>query len=296
MRLLILGVNGMLGHKLWQRLSPAFADSYGTLRTARTRYAACELLQTPRVLEHVDAGDFARVAEVLAKVQPDVIVNCVALTKRRDTPALDAIEINAALPHRLADWASSHRKRLVHFSTDCVFDGRQGGYTEASATNAVDVYGKTKALGEVSGPGILTLRTSFVGRELDRCTELLEWFLAQRGRRIRGYRQAIYSGVSTDYMAQLLTELLVRFPRLEGLYQIAAPAISKYELLCLAREAYNVPVDIEPDDTVVVRRDLDGTKFRQATGFAVPAWPQMMRELALDPTPYERWKRKDASR
>jgi dTDP-4-dehydrorhamnose reductase len=142
---------------------------------------------------------------------------------------------------------------------------------------------------------MLTLRTSFIGRELSARTELLEWFLAQNGRRIKGYRRAIYTGVSTLWMAGLIADLIERLPGLSGVYHVAAPPITKYELLRLARKAYNVTVDIDADDTVVIRRDLDGSRFQCATGITVPAWEEMMPALAADPTPYDAWSATDAA-
>jgi len=296
MRILILGVTGMLGHKLWQRLNLRFAETYGTMRSQRSQYAECGMFATERVVDGVDASDFSQLSPVLERIRPDCIVNCIAVTKRREKAldALTCIELNAALPHRLASWASRHQTRLIHFSTDCVFDGGQGGYTEDSLTNAEDLYGRTKALGEIVGRASLTVRTSFIGRELGAGTELLEWFLAQRGKRIKGYRQAFYTGVSTLYMADLVADLVERHPDLSGLYQVAAPVIDKFALLGLAKSAYNLDVDIEADESVVVRRNLDGTRFRQATGIDVPEWAQMMHAMAADPTPYDRWSKTDA--
>jgi len=296
MRILILGAAGMLGHKLWQRLSQRFDDVHATIRAARGAYAYCGLFESARIVEGVDASDFPALAQVLDSIAPQTIVNCIAVTKRREAAddALASIELNAALPHRLAAWAAEHGARVIHFSTDCVFDGRSGGYTEASATNAEDVYGKTKALGEIGGAAALTLRTSFIGRELGRGTELLEWFLAQRGRRIKGYRNALYTGVSTLWMADRVGDLIEHHPQLSGIYQVASPMISKFDLLDLARKAYNLPVEIDADENVVVRRDLDGSHFAHATGIVTPDWQTMMHDLAADPTPYAQWSMRDA--
>jgi dTDP-4-dehydrorhamnose reductase len=297
MRILILGAAGMLGHKLWQRLNEGFDDVHASLRATRSSYARFGLFDSPKVHDGIDAADWAALERFLDRLRPAVVVNCIAVTKRREAAAdsLASIELNAALPHRLSAWAEAERARLIHFSTDCVFDGRAGGYTEDSPTNAEDVYGKSKALGEVAGHCALTLRTSFIGREIGRGTELLEWFLAQRGRRIQGYRRALYTGVSTLWMAELVCELIERFPRLSGLYQVASPVVSKFELLGLAQKAYNLPVAIDPDDTVIALRNLDGARFRHATGIEVPSWERMMTELAADPTPYDRWSATDAA-
>jgi dTDP-4-dehydrorhamnose reductase len=292
MRILILGATGMLGHKLWQLLPQRFPDTYATVR-ARPQLLGSRLFEDERVIAGVDCTDFRAVAGLLDRMAPQVIVNCVALTKRREGSArADAsIALNALLPHQLAAWCADHGARLIHFSTDCVFTGRTGGYSEASMTDAEDLYGRSKALGEVAGDGALTLRSSFIGRELTRGTELLEWFLAQRGRRIKGYRQARYTGVSTIFMAQLVGDIITGYPHLAGLYNLASETVSKFELLCLARDAFRLDVEIEPDDTFVCRRDLDGSRLRQALGAAPPSWRDMMAGLAADATPYDLWRR-----
>jgi dTDP-4-dehydrorhamnose reductase len=296
MRILILGGSGMLGHKLWQGLGARFPDTYATLRGTRSDYRHCGIFDDPRVLENVDAANLDKLSAALEQTAPDVIVNCVALTIRREsaTGPAASILLNAWLPHRLAEWAAASGARLITVSTDCVFDGKKGGYTEQDAPDAGDLYGRTKALGEVAYGGALTLRTSFIGRELAHYTELLEWFLAQAGRTVKGFRGALYTGVTTLYCADLVGDVIEKFPHLRGLYQVASEVISKYDLLCLARDAFGIDVKIEPDDTVAIKRNLNGEKFRRATGLSPPSWRRMMSELAADPTPYGDWRRDHA--
>lgn len=288
-KILILGATGLLGHKLWQRLSARFAEVSCAVRGSRSSLARFGLYESDRVIEHVDLGDFGGVEALLNRVRPDVVINCSGITKRRELPGNPAasILINALLPHRLADWCAAIGARLIIFSTDCVFDGREGGYTEDSPTTAEDLYGRTKALGEVRRKNVLTLRSSFIGRELAAGTELLEWFLDQRGKSIRGFRNALYTGVSTLHLAQLTGDIIEHWPALDGLYQIASEVISKYDLLRLARDAFRIDVDIEPDDSVIVRRNLDGTRFARATGYEQPAWAAMMAQIAEDTTAYD---------
>ena len=291
MRILILGGTGMLGHKLWQRLSERFVDTYTTIRRTRADCERFRIYDNPRVLENVDVSDPAQLIRALEASTPDVILNCIAVTKRRESASpAPAILLNAWLPHRIAQWAADHNARLITVSTDCVFDGTKGDYTEKHAPDASDVYGRTKALGEVSYGNALTIRTSFIGRELDNGTELLEWFLAQKGGVVRGFRRALYTGISNIYCADLVGEIIERWPHLQGLYQVASEVITKYDLLCLAREAYDINVEIVPDDSVEVRRNLDGDKFRRSTGIVTPSWRTMMNDLAADPTPYAAWR------
>ena len=296
MRILIIGGTGMLGHKLWQRLGARFPDTYTTIRRTRADCRRFAIFDEARVLEKVDAADARSLVAALDQAAPDVVVNCVALTKRREaaTGPAPSILLNAWLPHRLAEWTAAHSARLITVSTDCVFDGKTGGYSEQDEPNAGDIYGRTKALGEITYGNALTIRTSFVGRELEHGTELLEWFLGQSGKAIKGFRGALYTGVSTLYFAELIGDVIENFPGLRGLYQVTSEVISKYDLLCLARDAFGIDVRIEPDDAVAIKRNLDGEKFRRDTGCATPAWSTMMKDLAADPTPYSAWRRSDA--
>ena len=152
MRVLILGGTGMLGHKLWQRLGARFADCQTTVRGKRADYERFGLLDDPRVIEKVDVTNPRRLAASLDAAAANVVVNCIAVTKRREAPAgpTASILLNAWLPHRLAEWTAAHDARLITLSTDCVFDGARGGFAEDDEPNARDVYGRTKALGEVA--------------------------------------------------------------------------------------------------------------------------------------------------
>ena len=287
MRVLILGGTGMLGHNLLKRLQIRFPDVWATVRCHST---SVQGLGIPRegLIQDVDVTDFTRLNQVLDANSPDVIVNAIAVTKRREgekgDPAAiaEVIRVNSELPHRLAAWASPRKARVIHFSTDCVFDGKRGGYTESDLPNADDLYGRSKALGEIGEAEgrCLTLRSSLIGRELRGHTELLEWFLSQSGKRVKGFRQAVFSGLASWVMSDLVGELIESHPDLVGMYQVASEPINKYELLCLTREAFGLPMEIVPDDGFVCRRNLDGSRFRRLTGWSAPSWPEMLKGIA----------------
>ncbi len=291
-KILILGGGGTLGHKLWQVLSAKFQDTFVSIRKNREFYAKCGLFTGPRVVDGLDLRDFTRLNAVLDEIKPSVIVNCAGVTLR-SKEALDknsAISMNALLPHRLAEWCSRSGARLIHFSTVCVFDGRAGGYTEDSPPDARDLYGITKALGDVSAPFALTLRSSFIGREIFGGAELLEWFLAQKGKKIKGFTRALFTGLTTNRLAELVGELLEKRPALNGLYHVSSETLSKYELLRLMKEAYKLEVDIAPEGGFEMKRDLNGERFEKAAGFNCPPWKAMMAEMAGDKTPYSDWR------
>jgi dTDP-4-dehydrorhamnose reductase len=291
-RILILGGGGTLGHKLWQFMSAKYPDIYVTLRKSKAHYEKCGLFKSPKVVDGLDLRDFARLKIVLDEIRPSIIVNCagVTLRSREAEDKLSNIAINALLPHIIVAWCIKNSARLIHFSTVCVFDGRIGNYDEDSPPDARDLYGITKMLGDVQAPCALTLRSSFIGREIFDGTELLEWFLAQNGKHVKGFCKALFTGLTTNRLAALVGELIEQFPGLNGLYHVTSETCSKYELLNLMKEAYKMVVEIEPDDTFECRRNLNGDKFIDATGFKCPSWRQMMFDMAADHTPYEQWR------
>jgi dTDP-4-dehydrorhamnose reductase len=292
MRILILGVSGMLGHKLWQVYQDRF-DVWGTVRSGPHAYARYGMDDPKQLLGGIDALNFDTIVQALSIARPDAVINCIGIIKQLPTAKdpIISLTINSLFPHRLANLCQAAGARLVHISTDCVFSGRKGMYTEDDASDAEDLYGRTKFLGEVNAPGCLTLRTSIIGRELQTASGLVEWFLSNRGSRVRGYTKAIYSGFTTLALAQIIAEVLEGHPDLCGLYQVSSEAIAKYDLLRLLNDALDAHIEIEPYPDVQIDRSLDSTRFRTATGFMPSTWQAMVGALARDPTPYEEWRR-----
>lgn len=291
MRVLILGGAGMLGHKLWQAFQGRF-DTWITLRSTYRAYARYELFDPRKTLGGVDALDFDSIAHAFALVRPDVVINCVGIIKQLPSAKdpIPCITVNSLFPHRLANLCQASGSRMIHISTDCVFTGHKGMYTEEDPSDADDLYGRTKFLGEVNTPGCLTLRTSIIGRELQTANGLVEWFLGKAGQHIQGYTNAIFTGFTTQALADVLAWIIEKCGELSGLYQVSTDPISKYDLLCLLRDAFNMNVEIEPYPGVRVDRSLDSTLFRTATGFSPLSWPAMVQAMAKDPTPYKKWK------
>ncbi|MFN8526578.1 MAG: sugar nucleotide-binding protein [Chloroflexota bacterium] len=216
-----------------------------------------------------------------------MVVNCIGLVKhlRQASDAVPTLTLNALFPHRLYQICSVSGARLIHIGTDCVFSGRRGGYCEDDLPNAEDPYGRSKLLGEVAGPGCLTIRTSIVGREASGSHGLLEWLVGQRGKTVRGWSRAVFSGLTTRALSSALGDVIAHHQSLAGLYHMASEPIDKLSLLNRFRDALALEVAIEPDVTVRIDRSLDGSRFRQATGLVMPSWETMVGEVATDATP-----------
>jgi dTDP-4-dehydrorhamnose reductase len=275
-----LGATGMLGHVVMR----VFAADVGLHVTGTVRSAASVRLLPDdlgdRVLPGVDVDNSDSVVDAVATARPNVVINCVGLVKQMSNAEdpLAALPINAVFPHRLRRLCALANARLIHLSTDCVFSGRKGMYTERDTSDAEDVYGRSKFLGEVDAPHAVTLRTSIIGHELGSPHGLLEWFLAQTGG-VRGYRRAIFSGLPTVELARVVRDYVLPRPELRGVYHLAAEPISKFDLLMLVAREYGKPTSITPDDQVAIDRSLDARRFRDVTGYMAPAWPELVRRM-----------------
>ncbi len=281
MRLLILGGSGMLGHQLWRSLH-AQHDIWVTLRRPAADFAPYHLFDEAKSIQVDDITDDATLGQALAQAKPDAVINCVGLIKQRDEASDEAltVRVNAEFPHRLAKRCGETGARLIHFSTDCVFAGTRGNYTEDDPADATDLYGQSKHRGEVTGPQCVSLRTSVIGHELGTNLALLDWFISQRSQTINGFKKAIYSGFTTLEMARIVERILTQHAALSGLWHVASEPISKFDLLQLCREKLGWEGIIEPNDEFVCDRSLNGDRFNEATGYKPPGWQAMISELA----------------
>jgi dTDP-4-dehydrorhamnose reductase len=281
MRILVLGGSGMLGHQTARTFAPRF-DTHVTFRNAPS--PRLDWLDRQRIHAGVSAEDFDSITGVFAAVRPQAVVNCIGVVKQQQSAKdpIACLGINSLFPHRLARLCQAAGARLIHVSTDCVFSGKKGKYLESDLPDAEDLYGRSKLLGEVKGPGCLTLRTSIIGRELNSRHSLIEWFLSNEGRTVNGYRCAIFSGLTTTALAELIAHLLVKFPNLEGLWHVAAEPINKFDLLTLVRDSFQAPIQVVPSDDFHCDRSLNDARFRQATGWSPRSWPDMIRDLRTD--------------
>ena len=281
MKVLVLGAYGMLGHELVRRLN----SDYDVYATARSRNGLkFDAIEENRIILGIDASNFQSIEKTVSNIQPDVIINCIGLIKQLSSSSdpLLMMYLNSVFPHKCANVARDQGARLIHFSTDCIFSGKRGMYKTADASDAEDLYGKTKFFGEVSYNNCLTIRSSIIGPELGTKNGLFEWFLSQRGGSIKGYRNAIYSGFTTLEMSRIVSTVIDKHPGLHGVCQVASSPISKFDLLSLINDRIDLGITIEPDYSFKCDRSLDGSEFNKATGYQPPSWPQMVDELAED--------------
>lgn len=283
-RFLVVGATGMLGHKVCQTLAQDGHAVTGTVRRA---------LPGPwsegcTILPGHDVADLDRLARTIAAVAPDYVVNCAGVIKQNAAAQdhVETVRMNALLPHWLAAKAQGGGARLIHVSTDCVFSGRSGGYTEGDVPDATDLYGRSKLVGEVQDSPHLTLRTSIIGRALKNEEGLVEWFLANRGRQVRGFTRARFSGVTTAVLAKAIGAFASRND-LTGLYHLSADPIDKHTLLSKLNAMLGGPVRIAPDAVFAIDRSLDSSRLRQASGWQPPTWDTMLAALAAEVPAYD---------
>jgi len=281
----------MLGHKLMQVLKESH-QVFGTVRSDALSPEVSRILGVPNIATGVFIEDAAAVRRSLETVRPDVVINAVGIIKQLPDSknVITTLTVNSIFPHRLAELAGELGFRLLTVSTDCVFSGSRGNYSEADSPDATDLYGKSKNLGEVVAENCLTLRTSIIGHELGTSHSLVDWFLSNQGGKVKGFANAIYSGFPTVVFAGIIDSLIRHHPRLFGLYHLSSEPISKYDLLRLIDERYQANIEIERSEDFRIDRSLDSTMFRSETDFTPKSWPEMIDLMAADARIYGKWK------
>ena len=283
MRILILGADGMIGHKIAQSL-----EDFELILASRKSISSKSIgiINGKMVLHNLitDSLDL-----LLDNTTPDIIINCAGITTRRgvEDNIVNTELLNSDLPHKLDSWANLNSKKLIHFSTDCVFSGNRGNYLDNDFADAEDIYGKSKALGEVNSPNTLTIRCSMIGRELYNFTELFEWLKKNKNKKIEGYSKVFYSGITTVRMGKILNQILNKNLNLSGIYNISSTPISKFDLLVKLSNAFNLNVDIKQNKNNKSNKVLISEKFTEITGIYPPNWDDLISEFKDDCEKYK---------
>ena len=282
MKILVLGVSGMLGHQLFlQGMSRPQHQLMGTLRSKACPAALAA--HSGRLVCGFEANNPTDVEKVMSAFRPDVVMNAVGLIRQSaecEDP-VSAIRTNSLLPHMLRQKCDEHGARLIHISTDCVFSGMKGSYTESDNPDPSDLYGRSKLLGESENAKHITIRSSLIGHELERRSGLLEWFLNSAGP-FKGFSKAFFSGFTTLEFARILFEHVIPHPKIGGIIHVASDRISKYALLKLIGEIYRKKAAVAEDSSVLCDRTLNGSRFVRLTGYAAPSWTTMITEMRED--------------
>ncbi len=283
MKILILGVKGMLGHTLFYYFSKI--KNYAVYATERgtkdlNRFFPEMMLQ--KVIYNVNADDIQTVQKTVKMIKPDVVINCIGIIKqlKEAKDPIISIKINSIFPHQLAEICTKYNYRMIHLSTDCIFSGKQGYYKEEDVADANDLYGRTKYLGEVDYPNSITLRTSIIGHELSTKYGLVEWFLSQNDKVI-GFTRAYFSGFPTIEIANILHKFIIPNEHISGVYNVSSNKISKYDLLRLIAVRYGKNIKIEADNNIEIDRSLDSKKFKEITGYKPPEWRELIDKMYL---------------
>ena len=273
----------MIGHKIAQFLEQE-NNLYGT---TRKKIGPEKLgLKTSKMIK-IDF-DQNQSLDFLYNLSPDIIINCVGITTRRiNNDNISNLEfVNSRLPHLLNEWTEENSKRLIHFSTDCVYSGKNGNYRESDNPDAKDIYGKTKAIGEINNSNALTIRASLIGREVFNHTELFEWLYKNKSGKVHGYENVQYSGLTTIRMSKILDKIINHFPDLQGVFNISSKPITKYSLLNLINKHFKLEIQVEKDLKIKSNKVLISKKFTEITDIEIPAWEDLILEFKEDCVKY----------
>ncbi len=283
----------MLGHKLYQYLCK-YHNCYATTREFGNKLVKTNLYDVSKIINNIDVFSFNILTDTISLINPEIIINCIGIIKQKDNANnfKKVIYINSYLTHLLAEYCDIQKIKLIQISTDCVFDGFKGNYKEDDVSNALDLYGKSKFLGELNFGNSLTIRTSIIGHELFTNYSLVDWFLSQNGKVVHGFVNAIYTGFPTIIFVKIISEILIKYPELRGLVHVSSEKINKYDLLSLIKKIYHLNVEIEKDTSFSCDRSLDSSLFKSITKIILPDWEEMINRMFTDfkETKYEIWK------
>ena len=284
-KIMILGSNGMLGSTFLKYLSKK--KNYKIICISRKRDKSLNQFNQKKFKRKIEFKYFdilnkKKLIQVLKLYKPNYLLNCIGVVKKlvNKKNIRNTYFINSILPHILSSLSSKFKFKLVHFSTDCVFDGKKGNYSEKDICNAKDDYGISKFIGEIYFSNSITIRTSIIGHENGNNQRgLLEWFLNQK-KIVKGYKNAIFSGFPTIEIAEIVENYIIKRKIVsEGLYNIASKPISKYDLLRKISKIYKKKVEIKPNFSVRVDRTLCGKKFCKATKYKLPNWDKLILKM-----------------
>ncbi|WP_462351473.1 dTDP-4-dehydrorhamnose reductase family protein [Fusobacterium varium] len=270
-KVLIIGSKGMAGHMIKEYLIQKEYDVYGTFREKEEKNLEMNEF-------YLDAFDKGKLEEILKKVKPDFVINCIGILNQfaENNPDI-AIYVNGYFPHYLDRLSEKYEYKLIHITTDCVFSGKKGNYTEDDFRDADSYYGRSKAIGEVNNNKTLTFRTSIIGPDINKDgIGLFNWFMKQEGK-IKGYSNVFWSGVTTLELAKAIEASFNQ--NISGIVHLVNnKKISKYDLLKLFSKYMNKDIEIEKYEDYFSDKSLIRTK--EDFNYKVPEYEKMIEELS----------------
>ena len=278
MKILILGANGMLGSRISKTFSKSKHKVFATLR--KRKFIK---LKNIKFKYNVDVTKKTKIKNLLLKIRPDVVINCTGFIKQRDKNNLrkkSMYYMNTTFPIFLDLMSKKLNFYNIHFSTDCVFDGKKKLYTEKSKMNAKDDYGKSKILAEKKiMHNTLVIRTSIIGHELNKLKYgLLEWFL-NSGSKVEGYSKVFFSGLTTNELSKIIKKIIDKKMFFTGIYNISSKRISKYNLLEIINSIYKMRKTIIKNKKIKIDRSLNSNLFKKKFRIKINSWKRQILEM-----------------
>ena len=283
MRIIILGSNGLLGNTIIRYFFENFNyETYGFCRDS-SKLGFLNKNDFKRIKIVKDIFNTEDLKKKIEKIKPDVIINSIGITNKIKNQNSNFIQkiihVNSLFPHQLQQLCLQLDIRLIHLSSDCVFSGDKGFYSEQDNPDPIDIYGKSKLLGELDYENTITIRKSVIGHEISSKNGLLEWFLKQEGE-VKGYKKAIFSGITVLELAKVIDMHIIPNQNLRGVYHVSGQSISKYNLLKIIASEYKKVIKIVPNEEVKIDRSLNSIKFNKITGYQSEAWPKLIKSMA----------------
>jgi dTDP-4-dehydrorhamnose reductase len=241
-KILVLGVTGMLGHEIYKNKHFNEYFLYGTTSKSKEEIKKINFLNNKNIFTKlkIENKNLCNFEKIIKKINPDIVINCIGLIKQKQSTNSEFIFINSYFPHKLQEIIEKINEniKLIQISTDCVFNGKKGNYTEKNIPDETEIYGNSKYFGELNKKNVLTIRTSIYGRELFSKKSLLEWFINSKKKILNGYSNFFFSGLSTMELSRILSFLIKENKK--GLIHISSNKISKYSLLKLFNKKFNL--------------------------------------------------------
>jgi dTDP-4-dehydrorhamnose reductase len=290
MKILVLGATGMLGYQIFKFFSSEVSyDVYGTVRlkkNAQSFETFNAFKDGGKIIFDFDVSNFESIISLVDRLKPDLIINSIAYTNKDNKPNdfFMMTLINSFFPKKLSELCLNLKIRMIHFSTDAIFNGNKAPYSEDDIPDFLDFYGLTKYLGEVDkNHFVVTIRTSMIGHETEKknSKNIVNWFLSQN-EEVKGFSKYIFSGLTTLEISKIIKNYIIPNKQLYGIYHVSSKPISKFDLLRLISSLYNKTIKIVPDSSVIINRSLDSSRFYLATGYKAPEWDVLINQMRED--------------